>query len=178
MKQIKLILALLMITSSATFAQSTIYTFEVKNIQSELVKLSDYEGKVVLIVNTASKCGLTPQYEGLEKLYRTYSDQGFVILGFPCNQFLGQEPGTAEEIQAFCTDNFDVTFPLFEKLEVNGDDADPLYNYLKNALPIGKKNNIRWNFEKFLIDRNGVPVERYAPKTKPETIEDDIKKLL
>lgn len=178
MKRIQLVLAGLLLLSVVSFAQSNIYGFKVKDIQSELVSLSDYEGKVVLIVNTASKCGLTPQYEGLEALYREYADRGLVILGFPCNQFLGQEPGTSEEIQAFCTTNFDISFPLFEKVKVNGRDADPLYKYLKKTLPVKGNNNVRWNFEKFLIDRNGVPAQRYAPATKPEALKADIEKLL
>jgi glutathione peroxidase len=150
----------------------------VNNIKSETVKLQQYEGKVVLIVNTASKCGLTPQYEGLEKLYRKYKDKGFIVLAFPCNQFLGQEPGTSEEIQAFCTNEYEVSFPLFEKNEVNGKDTHPLYQYLKSTLALKGKNNIRWNFEKFLINKNGVPIKRYAPKTSPESLESEIESLL
>jgi len=149
-----------------------------KTIRGKEVKLKEYKGKVLLIVNTASKCGLTPQYAGLEELYRKYAEKGFVVLGFPCNQFLGQEPGTAEEIEKFCTSKYDVTFPLFEKLEVNGENAHPLYQFLKNALPLEGKNDIRWNFEKFLINDNGVTVKRYAPKTKPVELEKDIEELL
>lgn len=163
------------------FAQNekSVNDFKVKTIQGENFKLKDYKGKVLLIVNTASKCGLTPQYAGLEELYRKYSSQGFVVLGFPCNQFMGQEPGTAEEIVTFCTNKYDVTFPLFEKIEVNGDKTHPLYKFLKKTLPLeGKKNDIRWNFEKFLIDVDGKPVKRYAPKTKPSELESDIEQLL
>jgi glutathione peroxidase len=178
MKRIKLILAVLIIASGASFAQKNIYDFKVKNIKSEQVDLNQYEGKVVLIVNTASKCGLTPQYEGLEALYRQYSDRGFVILGFPCNQFLGQEPGTADEIQSFCTTEFDISFPLFEKVNVNGRNAHHLYKYLKTMLPLKGNDKIRWNFEKFLINKEGVPVKRYAPSTKPESLKSDIENLL
>jgi len=140
--------------------------------------MKTYEGKVVLIVNTASKCGFTPQYEGLEKLYNTYKDKGLVILGFPCNQFASQEPGSAEEISKFCTLKYGVTFPMFMKIEVNGKDADPLYKYLKTALPGTITNDIKWNFTKFLLDKNGKPFKRYASTVKPEEISSDIEKLL
>jgi glutathione peroxidase len=170
--------ALMLISFLSVTAQENIYGFKVKTLSGASANLADYKGKVVLIVNTASKCGLTPQYEGLEALYKKYKDSGFVILAFPCNQFMGQEPGTAEEIQNFCSSKYDVTFPLFEKIDVNGDNAHPLYVFLKEKLPIEGKNNIRWNFEKFLIDKNGVPVKRFAPKTKPEFIEQDIVELL
>jgi len=156
------------------FAQKSLYDFKEKDIKGNTVNLAEYKGKVVLIVNTASKCGLTPQYEGLEALYKKYKDQGLVILGFPCNQFLGQEPGTSEEIATFCSVKYNVTFPLFEKIEVNGKKANSLYVYLKKTLPIDGNNDIRWNFEKFIIDRNGQPVLRFSPKTKPEDIEKDI----
>ena len=178
MKRFKIFLAVFIIATGASFAQSNIYNFKVKNIKSEDVKLQQYEGQVVLIVNTASKCGLTPQYEGLEELYQKYKAQGFVVLAFPCNQFLGQEPGTSEEIQAFCTNKFDVSFPLFEKIEVNGAEAHALYKYLKSSLPLKRKNKIRWNFEKFLINKSGIPVKRYAPKAKPESLSADIENLL
>jgi glutathione peroxidase len=154
------------------------YDFKVKTIKGKEIKLSEYKNKVVLVVNTASKCGLTPQYEGLEALYLKYKDKGFVILGFPCNQFLGQEPGTAEEIEKFCSVKYNVTFPLFEKIEVNGDKANPLYIFLKNSLQIEGKNNIRWNFEKFLIGKDGKPVKRFAPTTKPAELESEIEALL
>lgn len=140
--------------------------------------LKDYQGKVVLIVNTASKCGLTPQYEGLEALHDAYKDQGLAILGFPCNQFGGQEPGNAEEITTFCQKNYGVSFDMFDKIEVNGAGTHPLYEELKNAAPgmMGSKR-IKWNFTKFLIDRDG-KVKRYAPTTKPKDLEADIKKAL
>ena len=178
MKKILLIATLFVATFITVNAQKDIYKFEVKNIKGETVKLSQYKGKVVLIVNTASKCGLTPQYEGLEALYQKYQDKGFVILGFPCNQFMGQEPGTAEEIEKFCTTKYNITFPLFEKINVNGDEADPLYKYLKETLPREGKNDVKWNFEKFLIDKNGKPVERFLPTNKPVTLEPSIEKLL
>jgi glutathione peroxidase len=141
--------------------------------------LADYAGKVLLIVNTASKCGFTPQYEGLEALFRKYGERGFEVLGFPCNQFGAQEPGDAAEIANFCSLTYDVTFPLFAKVEVNGDGADPLYDYLKAAKPglLGSKA-IKWNFTKFLVDRKGQPVKRYAPTDKPESLEGDIEALL
>lgn len=127
MKKILLMATLIVVAITAGYAQQNIYGFEMKNIKGEKVELSQYKGKVVLIVNTASKCGLTPQYEGLEALYQKYKDQGLVILGFPCNQFMGQEPGTAEEIENFCSTKYNISFPLFDKIKVNGDDADPLY---------------------------------------------------
>ena len=180
MKKIFFLIATMLITLTSVQAQKAdnIYGFEVKTIKGETQKLSTYNAKVVLIVNTASKCGLTPQYEGLEALYQKYKDKGLVILGFPCNQFMGQEPGTAEEIEKFCTTKYNITFPLFEKLKVNGDDAHPLYQYLKSALPLDGKNDIRWNFEKFLIGKDGKPVKRYSPKTKPAEIAADIEALL
>lgn len=144
-----------------------------------LVSLDEYRGKVLLIVNTASKCGFTPQYEGLEQLWRRYRERGFAVLGFPCNQFGGQEPGDAEEIASFCSTNYDVTFPLFGKVEVNGANAAPLLRHLKSEAPgvLGTKR-IKWNFTKFLVDREGKVVRRYAPNTKPEDIERDIEALL
>ncbi len=149
------------------------------DIDKKPVKLSDYKGKVLLIVNVASKCGFTPQYEGLEKLYRKFKDKGFEILAFPCNQFGNQEPGTNEEIKNFCSTKYNVTFRLFDKIDVNGPNAHPLYKFLKEAKPglMGSKD-IKWNFTKFLIDRNGNVVERYAPQTTPESIEKDIENLL
>lgn len=146
--------------------------FEVSTIDGETVDLEKYKGKVVLIVNVASKCGLTPQYEGLQALYEKYNDQGLVVLGFPCNQFRGQEPGSNEEIKQFCTTKYDVSFPLFSKIEVNGEGAAPLYKYLtaQDVEPVGS-GEISWNFEKFLIDREGKVVARFAPRTKPEDAE-------
>ncbi len=153
--------------------------FVVNDIDKKPVKLSEYKGKVLLIVNVASKCGFTPQYEGLEKLYRKYKNQGFEILAFPCNQFGNQEPGTNEEIKSFCQTNYNVTFKLFDKIDVNGANAHPLYQFLKDAKPgiMGSKD-IKWNFTKFLIDREGNVVERYAPQTTPESVAKDIEKLL
>ena len=141
--------------------------------------LSAYAGQVLLIVNTASKCGFTPQYEGLEALHRDYSDRGFEVLGFPCNQFGAQEPGDAEEIRTFCSLTYDVTFPMFAKVDVNGADADPLFTALKKQAPgfLGT-GGIKWNFTKFLVDRDGKVVDRYAPTTKPEDIRKDIERLL
>jgi len=153
--------------------------FHVRAADGSDVDLSSYAGKVLLIVNTASKCGFTPQYEGLEALHRRYADRGFEVLGFPCNQFGNQEPGDAAEIASFCSLNYDVTFPVFAKIEVNGDDADPLWRELKDEAPglLGSKA-IKWNFTKFLVDRSGKVVDRYAPTTKPEDIAKDIEKLL
>jgi glutathione peroxidase len=141
--------------------------------------LAPYAGQVLLIVNVASKCGFTPQYGGLEAVHRRYRDRGFEVLGFPCNQFGGQEPGSAEEIASFCSLTYDVTFPVFAKIDVNGDHAAPLYRHLKKAAPgILGSEAIKWNFTKFLVGRDGKVVERYAPTTKPEDIAADIEKLL
>ncbi len=158
---------------------STIYDFSAETIKHQQVSLSDYKGKVVLIVNTASKCGFTPQYEGLEKVFAKYKDQGLVILGFPCNQFGSQEPGSEDDIAQFCQINYGVSFPMFAKIDVNGGNAHPLYKYLKDSLPgfLGTKN-IKWNFTKFLIDKEGKPVKRYGSNEKPEDIAKDIEKLL
>ena len=141
--------------------------------------LSDQQGKVMLIVNTASQCGFTPQYEGLEALQRQYGERGFTVLGFPCNQFGAQEPGNAEEIASFCKLNYDVSFPLYGKIDVNGDNAAPLYKHLKDEAPglLGSKA-IKWNFTKFLVDRSGKVFKRYAPQTKPEELTRDIEALL
>ena len=154
------------------------YQLKAKSLSGKEVSMKDYAGKVVLIVNTASKCGFTPQYEGLEKLYKEYKDKGLVILGFPCNQFGNQEPGTAEEISKFCTLNYNVDFPMFMKIDVNGEKADPIYKYLKDELPGTSGNEIKWNFTKFLLDRKGMPVKRYDSKVKPDEITKDIEKLL
>nr|WP_246146870.1 glutathione peroxidase [Rubripirellula lacrimiformis] len=146
--------------------------YKMKTIDGETVDLEDYEGKVVMIVNVASKCGLTKQYAGLQKLYESHQDKGFVILGFPCNQFGGQEPGTDAGIKEFCSTKFNVSFPMFSKIDVNGDGAAPIYKYLtsKDAKPAGE-GPISWNFEKFLIDREGNLVHRFAPRTTPEDAE-------
>ncbi|MEI6705452.1 MAG: glutathione peroxidase [Deltaproteobacteria bacterium] len=148
-----------------------IYDFPVQTASGETKTLAEYRGQVVLIVNTASKCGFTPQYAGLEALFRKYVSQGFVVLGFPCNQFGVQEPGDISEIQTFCSLTYDVSFPLFAKINVNGNDAAPLYTYLKSAAPglLGSEA-IKWNFTKFLIDREGNVLDRYAPTTTPESL--------
>ncbi|MEO8375099.1 MAG: glutathione peroxidase [Sphingomonas bacterium] len=158
---------------------TAITEMSVKAADGSVADLSAYAGKVLLIVNTASKCGFTPQYEGLEALHRKYADRGFEVLGFPCNQFGGQEPGDAAEIANFCSLTYDVTFPVFAKIDVNGDNADPLFEKLKSDAPglLGSKG-IKWNFTKFLVDRGGKTVERYAPTTKPEDVRADIEKLL
>ncbi|HOO74926.1 MAG TPA: glutathione peroxidase [Tepiditoga sp.] len=142
-------------------------------------KMSDYEGKVILVVNTASKCGFTPQYDDLEKLYKKYKDQGFEILAFPCNQFGNQEPGNNEEIKSFCTLNYSITFPIFDKVDVNGDNTHPVYKYLKSqSKGILNSEDIKWNFTKFLINKKGEVVKRYAPIKKPLDISKDIEKLI
>jgi glutathione peroxidase len=153
--------------------------FTVKAADGSDASLEAYRGKVLLIVNTASKCGFTPQYEGLEALHRDYGDRGFEVLGFPCNQFGAQEPGDAAEIATFCSTTYDVTFPVFAKVDVNGKDAAPLFEALKAEAPglLGSKG-IKWNFTKFLVDREGRVVDRYAPTTKPEDLRGDIEKLL
>ena len=157
----------------------TIYDFEVQDINNNPIKLSDYQGKSLLIVNVASKCGFTPQYEGLEKIYQDYKDQGLVILGFPCNQFGKQEPGDEKEIKNFCSLTYNVSFPLFKKIDVNGEGAHELYEYLKTEMPglMGSKA-VKWNFTKFFITKNGQPHKRYAPTDKPEKIIEEIKPLL
>lgn len=179
----------------------SIYDYEYTSIENQPVRMSDYEGDVLLIVNTASKCGFTPQYEGLEALYKAYKDQGLVIIGFPCNQFMEQEPGTDQEIAEFCTIRYGVTFPLSQKVDVRGADAIPLYQYLtsqKGFEGLGKgakakalelmlkgkygsgfsDDQIKWNFTKFLVDRSGEVVARFEPPVEPKDIEEDIKALL
>lgn len=157
----------------------SVYAFSVKTIQGEEVSLSLYKGQVLLIVNTASQCGFTPQYKQLQELYEAYRDRGFAVLGFPCNQFGGQEPGTESEIAQFCELNFGVTFPLFAKVEVKGPHAHPLFAYLTERAPgiLGTKT-IKWNFTKFLVDREGNVIRRYAPGTEPGGIRRDIEALL
>lgn len=199
------VLALLMAMSgySQSLKNKKIYDFTVKDINGSDVSLKQYEGKVLLIVNVASKCGLTPQYEGLEALYQKYKDQGLVILGFPCNQFLGQEPGTNEEIIEFCSINYDVTFPLFDKIDVNGDNESPLYTFLKAKAPFKgypegseafaaqldqihkatgtgfeKGNAIKWNFGKFLVSKDGKNIMRFEPMVSPTELEADIQRML
>ena len=154
---------------------ASVYDFTVDDIGGHPVKLDRYRGKVLLVVNTASKCGFTPQYKGLEALYRKYRDKGLEVLGFPCNQFGSQEPGNEQEIATFCETNYDVTFPMFSKVDVNGDAAAPVYRYLKSAKPglLGTEA-IKWNFTKFLVDRAGNVVARIAPNKTPEGIKRDV----
>lgn len=199
------VIAMLMCLTLATniYAQKekSIYDFKMSDLEGEQIDFSQYKGKVILIVNTASQCGLTPQYEGLEKLYEEYKDKGLVILGFPCNQFLGQEPGDAKEIRSVCLKNYGVTFPMFEKIDVNGKNEAPLYTFLKKKAPfkgypneefgkqldeIHKKtgsgfekgDNIRWNFGKFLISKDGKTIKRFEPMVEPKELEKEIIKML
>ena len=157
----------------------SIYDFKVKTMDGKMQALSDFKGNIILIVNTASKCGFTPQFKELQELYQKFKEEGFVVLGFPSNQFMSQDPGTNEEIKSFCEMNYGVTFPMFAKIDVNGKEADPLYQYLTKEAPgaLGVKA-IKWNFTKFLIDRNGNVVDRYAPSTSPSEIKADIEKLI
>ncbi|MYM65957.1 redoxin domain-containing protein [Pseudoduganella sp. FT55W] len=158
---------------------STIFDLSADSLSGQPVSLAQYKGKVLLIVNTASKCGFTPQYKGLEAVYQQFKDKGVEVLGFPCNQFGAQEPGQAEEIGAFCEKNYGVTFPLFAKIDVNGDNAHPLFQKLKKDAPgILGTEGIKWNFTKFLIRKDGTVYNRYAPTTKPEELIADIEKLL
>lgn len=190
-------------TASVVPAVSSIYDITVKDIDGNDVSLSKYKGKVLLIVNVASKCGLTPQYEGLEALYLKYKDRGLEILAFPCNQFLGQEPGNNDEIQKFCTLNYDITFPLFDKIDVNGDAESPLYTYLKARAPFKgypensekfaaqltkihqktgsgfeKGDAIKWNFGKFLVSKDGAIILRFEPMVTPDQLEESIRNML
>jgi glutathione peroxidase len=157
----------------------SVYDYSASRLDGSVEKLDAYRGQVLLVVNTASACGFTPQYAGLEALYEKLHGAGLTVLGFPCNQFGAQEPGAEAEIGAFCQKNYGVTFPMFAKIDVNGENAHPLYKYLKDAKPglLGTEG-IKWNFTKFLIDRTGEPVARYAPQTKPEELEEPIRKLL
>ena len=174
-----LTLFLILVTINAEEKNMNIYDFNVMNIDGKEVSLSKYKGKVLLIVNVASECGFTSQYEGLEKLYQTYKDQGFMVLGFPSNQFGKQEPASNEKIKFFCQGTYDVHFDMFAKIDVNGDGASPLYKYLKKEQGgLLWMDSIKWNFTKFLIDSKGKVVERYAPSTKPLNIKEDIEKLL
>jgi glutathione peroxidase len=158
---------------------SSIHPFEIETISGKSTKLKDYKGKVILIVNTASKCGLTPQFEGLEKLYGKYKDQGLEILGFPCNQFGHQDPGSNDEIQEFCQINYGVSFPMHAKIDVNGDNTHPLFQHLKSEAPgVLGSQKIKWNFTKFLVGKDGEVLERFAPATKPEKLEEAIEKAL
>lgn len=158
--------------------ENNFYQFSAKNIQGKDVDMKTYKGKTVLVVNTASKCGFTPQYAGLEHLYKKYAEKGLVILGFPSNQFANQEPGDEKSIAEGCLINYGVTFPMFSKIDVNGKNAHPIFKYLKDELGGTLGKNIKWNFTKFLIDENGKPVKRFAPTTKPEKIEPEILSLL
>jgi glutathione peroxidase len=176
---------------------TNIYDFTVQDASGEDVALKDYEGKLLLVVNVASKCGLTPQYEGLEKLYEATKDQGLEILGFPSNQFLGQEPGTNEEIQEFCSTTYGVTFPVLAKVDVNGEDAEPLFKWMRSEAPAGndpgteeflervksltgsdEPDSVKWNFNKFLVSRDGAVIKRYEPPVTPDYIADDLKNYL
>jgi glutathione peroxidase len=157
---------------------TTAYDFSATSIDGIERQLADYKGDVILVVNTASQCGFTPQYKGLEELYQKYADRGLVVLGFPCDQFGHQEPGDEADIATFCERNFGVTFPLFAKIDVNGDDAHPLYDWLRSEQSGLVGNKIRWNFTKFLIDTEGKVVKRYGSTTTPDKIADDIEALL
>jgi glutathione peroxidase len=166
-------------STAARVAMSTLYEISANRLDGSPASLADYKGKVLLIVNTASECGFTPQYAGLQTVYEKYKDQGLEVLGFPCNQFGGQEPGDADQIGAFCEKNFGVQFPMFEKIDVNGDSAHPLYQYLKkHAKGLLGTEAIKWNFTKFLVDREGNVVDRFAPTTKPEELTAKIEALL
>ena len=156
----------------------SVYEYSVKDQSGNDVSLKQYEGKVLLIVNTATKCGFTPQYEGLEALYEKYADKGFVVLDFPCNQFFRQAPGSDEEINQFCSLRFNTKFPRFKKIEVNGDNADPLFVYLESQNPKGKVKKVKWNFTKFLVGRDGEFIARFEPTEKPESFEKEILKAL
>jgi glutathione peroxidase len=160
-------------------AMSTIYDFQAKDLNGTPISLAQYRGKVLIIVNTASQCGFTPQYKKLEALYQQLKDKGVEILGFPCNQFGKQEPGSAEDIAAFCENQYRITFPIFAKIEVNGDHAHELYKHLKNKAPglLGSQS-IKWNFTKFLVRKDGTVYKRYAPQTDPQSLISDISKLL
>ena len=179
----KFLTALLLTLSLTGWAQNTkdmatIYDFKALNNKGAEVDFSQYQGQVLLIVNTASKCGFTPQYDGLEALYQKYKDQGLTVIGFPCDQFAHQEPGSDAEIAEFCRLNHGVTFPLMSKIEVNGDNAHPIYKYLKSAAKGTFGNAIKWNFTKFLISRDGTVIKRYAPTVTPEKMEKDIEAFL
>ncbi|KAF9355013.1 glutathione peroxidase gpx1 [Mortierella sp. AD094] len=154
------------------------FALSAKDKTHKEISMKEFEGKVVLVVNVASKCGFTKQYAGLEELYKKYKDQGFVIIGFPCNQFGGQEPGSNDEIESFCQINFGVTFPLMDKIDVNGDHEDPVYTYLKSQKKSLMMSRIKWNFEKFLIAKDGTVYDRYASTTTPDSLAKDVEKLL
>jgi glutathione peroxidase len=164
----KLLIAALALAVLPLFAEDSVHDFKVKNIKGEDVDLSSYKGKVLLIVNVASKCGATPQYDPLQSIYAKYADKGLVVMGFPANNFGGQEPGTEEEIAEFCTSKYSVAFPMFSKVSVKGDDKAPLFTYLTSAENPDKQGDIGWNFEKFLIGKDGKLIRRFATKTKPD----------
>lgn len=166
------------VTITIKVMNTVFYSFTAKSLQGKEIGMDTYRGKTLLIVNTASKCGLTPQFEGLEALYQKYKDKGFVILGFPCNQFANQEPGDEKSIAEGCLLNYGVTFPMFSKIDVNGDNAHPIYKYLKSELRSLFGSKIKWNFTKFLIDKNGKPVKRFSPTTKPEVIDRYLAEIL
>ncbi len=157
---------------------SEFYNFEATSLRGEPIQMAQYAGQAVLVVNTASKCGLVGQLEGLEQLYKKYHDEGLVVLGFPCNQFAGQEPLEGDAIGSFCSINYGVSFPMFEKIAVNGDQAHPLFKWLKGELPGLLGEGIKWNFTKFLLGRNGSPLQRFAPTTKPVKLEPAVRKAL
>ena len=158
--------------------KSQFYQFSAKSLQGKEISMEEYKGKTILVVNTASKCGLTPQFEGLEKLYKKYKDKGFVILGFPCNQFANQEPGDEKSISEGCLINYGVSFPMFSKIEVNGGNTHPMYKYLKKELGSLFGGKIKWNFTKFLIGSDGKPLKRFSPITKPEKIDEYLNRTL
>jgi|TARA_B100002051_G_scaffold74744_1_gene71300 glutathione peroxidase len=158
---------------------NNIYDIHIKDSSNKEVSMSKFEGKTLLIVNVASKCGLTPQYEGLQSLYEEYKDRNFVVLGFPCNQFGGQEPGTNSEINNFCEINYSVTFPIFSKIKVNGPDSHPLFKLLKNDKPgIFRTESIKWNFTKFLVNSSGKIIDRFSPRVEPKYIRSEIERIL
>ena len=157
---------------------NSFYQFTAKSLQDKEISMENYQGKTILVVNTASKCGLTPQYEGLENLYQKYKDHGLVILGFPCNQFANQEPDDNQSIADGCLLNYGVTFPMFSKIDVNGKNAHPIYKYLKSELSAWLGSRIKWNFTKFLIDAKGNPIKRFSPVTKPERIDKYLVKMI
>ncbi|HWK07800.1 MAG TPA: glutathione peroxidase [Puia sp.] len=165
-------------TTTTSGQTNGFYQLSANTPQGRSMEMSAYQGKVVLVVNTATQCGLTPQFEGLEKLYQDYKDKGLIILGFPCNQFGSQEPLSNETMEATCKINHGVTFPLFEKIEVNGPHTHPVFKYLKNKLGGFFGSRIKWNFTKFLLDANGKPIRRFSPVTKPAAIEESIRALL
>lgn len=154
------------------------YDFSAKNIDGQQINMNEYKGKVLLIVNTASKCGFTPQFKELEELYKNYNDEGFEVLGFPCNQFMNQDPGDNSEINSFCQLNYGVTFTMFEKIDVNGENAHPIYKFLRSQEKGLLNDGIKWNFTKFLVDSQGNVIRRYAPATSPVNIKGDIEELL